>query len=73
MQKTAGPEKFSFYLISRIDDVKTWKNWFLRQFLEFEASVYPVTAYSECAELYLGAEECDTHMFSRFDYRQYLK
>ena len=57
MQKTVGPEKFSFYLISRIDDVKTCKNWFLRQFLEFEASVCPDTTYSECAELYLGAEE----------------
>ena len=57
MQKTAGPEKFSFYLILRIDDVKTCKNWFLGQFLEFEASVCPDTAYSECAELYLGAEE----------------
>ena len=40
MQKTAGPEKFSFYLISRIDDVKTRKNWFLSKSLEFEASVW---------------------------------
>ena len=40
MQKTAGPEKFSFYLISRIDGVKTRKNWFLSKSLEFEASVW---------------------------------
>jgi hypothetical protein len=55
--KRKFPEKFSFYLILRIDDVKTCKNWFLRQFLEFEVPVCPDTAYSECAELYLGAEE----------------
>ena len=40
MQKTAGPEKFSFYLISRIDGVKTCKNWFLSKSLEVEASVW---------------------------------
>ena len=37
--------------------LKREKNWFLRQFLEYEAWVCPDTAYSECAELYLGAEE----------------
>ena len=57
MQKTAGPKKFSFYLILRIDGVKTCKKRCLGQFLEFEALVCPDTAYSECAELYLGAEE----------------
>ena len=40
MQKTAGPKKFSFYLISRIDGVKTCKNWFLSKSLEVEASVW---------------------------------
>ena len=40
MQKTAGPEKFSFYLISRIDAVKMRKNWFLSKSLEFEASAW---------------------------------
>ena len=40
MQKTAGPEKFSFYLISRIDGVKARKNWFLSKSLEFVASVW---------------------------------
>ena len=40
MQKTAGPKKFSFYPISRIDGVKTCKNWFLSKSLEVEASVW---------------------------------
>ena len=45
MQKTAGPEKFSFYLISRIDGVKTCKNWFLSKSLEFEASVWSLCCF----------------------------
>ena len=40
MQKNAGPKKFSFYLISRIDGVKMCKNWFLSKSLEIEASVW---------------------------------
>ena len=40
MQKTAGPKKFSFYPISRIDGVKTCKNWFLSKSPEVEASVW---------------------------------
>ena len=40
MQKTAGPKKFSFYPISRIDGVKTCKNWFLSKTLEVEAFVW---------------------------------
>merc|ERR1719378_1553125 len=39
-KKTAGPKKFSFYPISRIDGVKTCKNWFLSKSLEVEASVW---------------------------------
>ena len=58
MQKTAGPEKFSFYTLFRVlTTLKREKNGLLRQFLEFEALVCPDTAYSECAELYIGAEE----------------
>ena len=66
-------KKFSFYLISRIDGVKTCKNWFLRQFLEFEASVCLDTAYSLSTEQFLVVEEWVTDIFSRFDCRQYAK
>ena len=30
-KRTAGPEKFSFYLLSRIYGVKTYKNWLFKQ------------------------------------------
>jgi len=56
-KKTAGSKKFSFYLISRIVGVKTCKNWFLREFLEFEASVCLDTAYSLSTEQFLVVEE----------------
>ena len=60
MQKTAGPKKFSFYLISHIDGVKTCKNSFLGQILKFEASVWLDTSYFENMEECLWAEECVT-------------
>ena len=39
----------------------------MNQFLEYEASVRPDTAYFESTEQSLGGEECVTHMVSRFD------
>ena len=60
MQKTAGPKKFSFYLILRIDGVKTCKNWYLSPFLEFEALVWTDIKYIESTEQSLVAEECVT-------------
>ena len=53
--------------------VKTCKNWFLRQFLEFEAYVCFDTAYSLSTEQFLVVEEWVTDIFSRFDWRQYAK
>ena len=60
MQKTAGSKKFSFYLISHIDGVKTCKNSFFGQFLEFEASVWLDISYFENTEECWWAEECVT-------------
>ena len=73
MQKNAGSEKFSFYLVSHIDIVKTDKNSFLGQFLDFEASVWPDTSYFESTEQYQGVHKCIIYVFSRFDGRQYAK
>ena len=73
MQKTAGSKKFSFYLISRIDGVKTCKNWFLRHFFEFEVSVRLDTAYWLSTDQFLVVGEWVTDIFSRFDCRQYAK
>ena len=56
-------KKFSFYLISRIYGVQRCKNWFLRQFLEFEASVCLDTAYSLSTEQFLVVEEWVTDIF----------
>ena len=67
--KNRRSKKFSFYLISRIDGVKTCKNWFSRQFLEFEAYVCLDTAYSESTEQFLVVEEwvTDFHVLTAFN------
>ena len=53
LKSVSVANKFSFYLISHINGVKTWKNWFLFQLFEFEGSVRSDTAYYESIELSL--------------------
>ena len=57
-------EKFSLYLISRINGVKMCKNLFLSQLLEFEATVRPDIACFESPEECRSWRVCQSHVFT---------